>query len=192
MKKILTNFILACLVICLGYGKLPNPFQKPTLNHPPCFTAGDSTTLMVAYDSRFSPEEVQIMERALTEYTHVGITFRTVARNENLHVSVWRNSTGNHRIGEYAIGTNEVWVDTMRITDSNSKTGMTYLLGSIVIHETGHWLGMQHVCSYPNEDEVCSPVGLGIARMNPLLWNADRPALNHLDILEFNRTSRCH
>jgi hypothetical protein len=75
-----------------------------------------------------------------------------------------------------------------------------------LMHEIGHSLGMQHVC-LPNEERIdCSPVGRGLAIMNPHLVNeigerdtsieSSDPGpvptfqVQELDVKEFERVAR--
>lgn len=70
-----------------------------------------------------------------------------------------------------------------------------------LMHEIGHYLGMEHICESDNTESVCSPVGRGPAIMNPnLLHGEDSFSYHHaytgplpvwevqsLDIAEFLR-----
>lgn len=73
-----------------------------------------------------------------------------------------------------------------------------------LMHEVGHALGMQHICQFNEKRQDCSPIGRGLAVMNPsMLYEEDgEPGLEQayigalptfeiqaLDIQEFERVA---
>jgi hypothetical protein len=93
--------------------------------------------------------------------------------------------------GRFTVGTRFVEIDPA------CAPGMTALRAAMG-HEIGHALGMQHVC-FGSEIADCSPVGRGVALMNPNLSYGDATDPNatvndiatdvptELDLAEFRR-----
>jgi hypothetical protein len=100
---------------------------------------------------------------------------------------------------------------TNRLTgDSHIEIDPTCTHGNLefrtaLMHEIGHALGMQHVCQLGEERKDCSPVGRGLAVMNPhLTYGEDEGPgfeqaytgpiptfeIQALDVKEFERVAR--
>lgn len=115
-----------------------------------------------------------------------GITFiETGSHGSRVHVSRWRNNQPQSSvIGCYVDGTRTVLIDADKILSDNQFIGT-------VIHEIGHWLGMNHVCTIRGEASFCSAVGYGPAIMNPYISREHITELSPLDLRELNLSAYC-
>jgi hypothetical protein len=102
----------------------------------------------------------------------------------DLYVSRW-NSGHSPNIGLYNYRTSYILVDPQRMATEEQ-------LSSVFMHETGHWLGMSHVCTGMEtlRRTDCSPVGHGTSVMNPFTDPGLMPRFSDLDAAEFRRINR--
>lgn len=68
--------------------------------------------------------------------------------------------------GRWLTGTNRVQLDPVCLP------GLLFQRAAF-LHEVGHALGMRHVCRQTGQTADCSPIGLGVAVMNPSLSYGD-------------------
>lgn len=88
--------------------------------------------------------------------------------------------------GGWIVGSTRVEVDPVCAAGDDA-------FRSIVSHEVGHAVGMQHVCRFAGESTFCSPVGYGDAVMNPTIRTDDAvpdDVPTELDLAEFRRVYR--
>lgn len=105
----------------------------------------------------------------------------------NIVVHNWVNFQDDDIIGVQPVYTNDIFIDIGRI----AATGDDGVFQSVFLHEFGHWLGMDHVCRFPEERFFyrCSRVGYGIAVMNRIIDYGAPIIYTDLDLLEFNRVN---
>ena len=101
----------------------------------------------------------------------------------------WNNTWNETYVGFQPIGSDIVLLDVNKLyIDEGFQIAF--------MHEFGHWLGMKHICRWPNEVEECSSVGTGPAVLNPAigyLINNDcnfTDFFTSLDFAEFRRATR--
>lgn len=93
------------------------------------------------------------------------------------------------QVGRYQEGTNFIECDPARAEGYEA-------LKTCIGHEIGHWLRLRHVCQQPYEVGECSPVGYGVAMMNPSISYGDpitheafsQATPTDLDLAEFRAT----
>lgn len=91
-------------------------------------------------------------------------------------------------IGSRTIGLHYPGQDYVLVSTEGTSTEAQ--MRAIVLHETGHWLGMGHVCRDARHASVkyhCSPVGYGLGIMNPVLGGNAPQEFTDLDLQEFRR-----
>lgn len=147
-----------------------------------------------------SPDWALNVDRAdiaqeLTNLGHLGPSFVVTDDIYTADVLVYpfvANDCQQDGAGHWVVGTRSVYVDRVCTT---SQVAFRTAIG----HEIGHAIGMQHVCFHEEliaRSGNCSPVGYGLAMMNPSLYEGhgdlelpqatDVPT--ELDLMEFNRT----
>ena len=139
--------------------------------------------IRVEVDAAFNQEEHQQIQEALPQLEALGVGFVEVSEQPNVSIRFWDNEDPRSNfIGLYTLSTNYVLVASRR-TYSNEQ------FRAVVLHELGHWMGMNHVCTVPRERAVCSGVGFGLAIMNPELLTNHVQGFTSLDLREFRRSS---
>lgn len=84
-------------------------------------------------------------------------------------------------MGLYTTGANYIEV-------AKSCTSSESQYQAVIVHEIGHWLGMRHVCLPDRRTtDVCSPVGVGTALMNPYVGVTHSMSPVELDLSEYDR-----
>lgn len=146
-------------------------------------------TIRVEVDRRFSSYDHKQILKALGHLSTLNLRFIEVNNYPNLSIKFWANPQINSRtIGFHRFNENAIYIDSYRtFTDDQ--------LRALVLHETGHWLGMRHICldaTGPNYSTKydCSNVGYGTGIMNPILLSRHVQDFTELDIREFREHSR--
>lgn len=185
MKKLL----LALLLILLGF--YANCSAATTINHglvdvrtrAPVTFQCPPRTIRVSFDSRFTQRERFLAEDALLNLKHLGVRVQVVGQNQqDVEVRRWRV----HDCQDMILGMHITHAPFVLVDPTCMSSDQQYQ--AVVVHEVGHWLGMRHVCQEDRRTtDVCSPIGTGLAVLNPYLdW--DHFALpSTLDIAEYNR-----
>lgn len=146
--------------------------------------------ITVSIDRTFTRDEVVWVRKGLVLLDEFDFAYQEVPPQSDSDITIRRlnASSVNNLLGFYQPRSNILRIDPNRTPFEISGT---------VVHEFGHWLGMSHVCSVPNERDVygvqiiCSPVGIGVAAMNPMIRSAQQTSVTELDRLELRRTRRC-
>ena len=143
--------------------------------HPP--------TLRIQIESRFSSYEHRQFLEALPALRTLGFNPVEVQQDQTHDVVIryWDNLDPHSKL----IGLT-TW-DTDYVQIASARVASEPQLRAIVLHELGHWLGMNHVCLFPGERPTCSTVGYGVAIMNPEITLDHVQVYTNLDILEFRR-----
>ena len=146
----------------------------------------ETLTVRVMLDQRFNAEERLRIVESFDQLRSVGIIFVAVlpeTESYDLSVKFWNNRDMKSKIvGFYKEGTPTIFIASRRIY---SRSGLQW----VFLHETSHWLGMQHICRFPGESADCSVVGYGEAMMNPETDTDKEFAVSftELDVLELRR-----
>lgn len=138
------------------------------------------------------PDQVDVIQKCYKTFERLGPTFpivtegqaRILLRPYNAAV----DSVDPKQAGRYLPESPIVECDPARTPGYEA-------LCACVAHETGHFLGMQHICMQPEEASDCSPVGYGVAVMNPSVVYGDtaknetvsQSTPTDLDLAEFRR-----
>lgn len=144
----------------------------------------------MSIDTSFTRDEVVWVRKGLVILDEFDFSYREIPQQSEADITIRRlsSSSANNLLGFYQPRSNILRIDPNRTPFEISGT---------VVHEFGHWLGMSHVCSVPNERDIysvqiiCSPVGIGAAAMNPMIRSAQQTSVTELDRLELRRTRRC-
>jgi len=150
--------------------------------------------------SRLQTEQVRLI---LPELNRLGPTFVLGGNGENsirvVNAVQTTGRTGDCRInGTARYMTNELTGESHIEIDPRCTHG-NLEFRTALMHEVGHALGMQHICRIDEERDDCSPVGRGLAVMNPnLVYREDQATagliptfeIQPLDIQEFERVAR--
>lgn len=168
--------ILALLLNCLPTS-ISNPNYYFTHHHQ---------LVRIEIDTRFSDYEHEEIAKALEHLSTLNLRFIEVNDSPNLSIKFWRNPDIHSAIiGLHRYDQNVIYIDSMRATTENQ-------LRSLVLHETGHWLGMRHVCLDGSSTKYdCSTIGYGVGIMNPVILTTHVQDFTDLDIREFRRTVFC-
>ncbi len=153
-----------------------------------CIQRTNTTTVVFYYiDSHFTPQHKAFIRRAVRGYERVGLIFieTSVYSESRIIVQRWRNESRESTVfGVYVDGTKRILIDVDRMgTESQTVAA--------IMHELGHWIGMNHVCRTPNETVHCSTVGYGNAIMNPNIGESHITNLSPLDLAELNLNGFC-
>lgn len=146
----------------------------------------ETLTVRVMLDQRFVAEERLGIIETFDQFRSLGIVFVIVSpetESYDLSVKFWNNRDMKSKIvGFYREGTPTIFIASKRIY---SRSGLQW----VFLHETSHWLGMQHICRFPGESADCSEVGYGEAMMNPETDTDKEFAVSftELDVLELRR-----
>lgn len=131
----------------------PIPHKDPTLDPAP-----------------WRPDQLVELQHQLVVEQALGPTFSLVSESEAMLLirpfDAKVDGMPDGQIGRYQEGANFVECDP-------ALAGGYEALRACVGHEIGHWLHLRHVCREPNEVGGCSPVGYGVALMNPSLAYGD-------------------
>lgn len=186
------RLLLALVVTFFGFFSNCSGFHRPpglvneTTEAPQSFHCPPKI-IRVQFDSAFTPRERFLAISALSKINLLNVFPLAVEDHPDLLVRHWRNFRcveGEHReqtLGFYTNFQNSVWIAPGCI-DSDRE------YQTVVIHEIGHWLGMRHICrANRRTTDGCSPVGLGIAVLNPYLDSLNTPDVSSLDRIEYNR-----
>lgn len=192
--RVLVRLLLVLLVV-YGSFNCARPQRLPTSNPLDIARQEDRSPellcrreIYILFDSRFSQAERLAMEATYPEFRRIGLrpTLRTTASIYlfNLYVLRWDGGLSTGNIGLYEYHSSFIRLDA----DSMESTNQ---LQSVFMHETGHWLGMQHVCTGREalQRTDCSPVGRGAAIMNPFVNSDTAPRFSALDKYEFYRAN---
>ena len=159
------------------------------LNCLPCISNHSNpprnNVIRIEIDSRFTNYEHQEITKALEHLSTLNLRFVEVSNNPDLSIKFWRNpEIHSIIIGLHRINQDVIYVDSMRATTEDQ-------LRALVLHETGHWLGMRHVCLDGREPTKydCSNVGYGVGIMNPIILSNHIQDFTDLDIREFRKHS---
>jgi hypothetical protein len=148
----------------------------------------------------WNQRNLDVLLHSFTELNRLGPRFILTDNRSDARVEIFLKELNCQRNGAafYIVGTKEVWADPV-CANSDKE------LQTMFMHEIGHAIGMLHVCrlSEKNIRNDCSPVGYGIAVLNPELhYNEDvgmngngliplsTIELQSLDFAEFNRVWR--
>ena len=135
-------------------------------------------------DASFSYNQIELIRQSTRNLTFLNIRVSEVAdiRNSNLEIRFWNNdSCAKNFYGLYTSNTNYILIDPNCVVNNNQFT-----IG--IQHEFGHWLGMAHIClSSFGQTNNCSPVGFGVAIMNPFTFPYSPSTMSRLDRLEYIR-----
>jgi len=134
----------------------------------------------------WTPDEIKALREEIPALNALGPTF--IETNEATAQWIVRPfDSGGHCVhggGNFTPGT--------RYLECDPACTFGFLaLQQCMGHELGHALGMSHVCHQPGEELDCSPVGYGVAMMNPRLADGERiasPMPTELDLSEYRRT----
>lgn len=145
------------------------------VNHPDRHNESRFGVVTVLVGDEWTQYQRSRIDEAMRNMSRLGPTFRVVRSGRgDLHLRKGDWSTRDNESstsptsacramgsGNYELGSSEVWVDP------GCTPGPQFV--AAVMHETGHWIGMGHVCNHPNESARtrCSTVGTGPAFMNP-------------------------
>jgi hypothetical protein len=138
------------------------------------------------------PDQVDVIAKCYQTFERLGPLFPIVTEGQArillrpYNASV--DSTDPRQGGRYSPGSPIVECDPARTPGYEA-------LCACVAHETGHFLGMQHICMQADEVPDCSPVGYGVAVMNPSIVYGDtaknetvsQSTPTGLDLAEFRR-----
>ena len=172
------RFTLLALILLLACAALPTITQHHIQHHNP---------IRIQIDDRFNVYEHRQFIKAFSHLSHLNLRFVEVSEYPDLRIKWWSNPVITSRtIGLHYAGQNYVLISTDRIaTEAQMR--------AVVLHETGHWLGMTHVCRDEQHNSVkyhCSPVGYGMGIMNPVIGRTHVQEFTDLDIQEFRRAMR--
>lgn len=113
----------------------------------------------------WSQDQRQTLRTALAAASALGPTFveATDAQHADIVTRDWDSGALGCSLGagQYTVGS------VPALVEINPTCVSGLALQAAAIHEWGHALGMQHVCATTGELPLCSPVGVGIAVMNP-------------------------
>ncbi len=192
MKTLAAFFLLLLLVSsCLSLARTPLA--------PQCYTIGNkfanridySGQIWVTFDEKFSEKEKETMTRGFKKLKSAfGLEFLEGENHSEItwnkiFVRKWISSRDSNVIGQYIHGQSQVLIDSTRVS---TRTELDILF----LHEVGHWLGLTHIClpsdkSEPSSSSSCSPVGTGVAIMNPTINYSSSSDFSELDIKEYLR-----
>lgn len=142
--------------------------------------------IYVYFDPSYSLQEKKQMILTFERFRSLGLRPRLVESTSFFVKNVYvRNSDeffGQTDLGMYSSNTSFIQVPANRIES-------THQLQMIFMHEMGHWLGMRHVCLESERflRKDCSPVGYGVAIMNPINVPVFAAVFTALDQAEFQR-----
>ena len=178
MWKRLSFLALFLLLACASPQPLPTITQQHIQHHNP---------IRIQIDDRFNVYEHRQFIKAFSHLSQLNLQFIEVTEYPDLRIKWWINPVISSRtIGLHYPGQNYVLISTDRIATEAQ-------LRAVVLHETGHWLGMTHVCRDERHNSVkhhCSPVGYGVGIMNPEIGRNHVQSFTDLDIQEFRRAMR--
>lgn len=138
------------------------------------------------------PDQVDVIQKCYRTLERIGPVFPFVTEDQaKIRVRPYNaavDSLDPKQAGRYSPGSPIVECDPVRTQGYEA-------LCACVAHETGHLLGMQHVCTQTGEAPDCSPVGQGVAIMNPSVVYGDtsknetvsQSTPTDLDLAEFRR-----
>lgn len=138
-------------------------------------------------DPHFTSWHKTLIRIAVRGYERVGLIFiETLDYSESrIIIQRWRNEIRESTVfGVYVDGTKRILIDVDRMTTESQ-------IVAAIMHELGHWIGMNHVCREPNESANCSSVGYGNAIMNPNIGESHITNLSPLDLAELNLNGYC-
>lgn len=139
------------------------------------------------------PDQVEIIQRCYRTLNRLGPSFEFVPE---MQAQIWVrpynafvDSMDPRQVGRY-------WPGTPLLECDPGRTPGYEALCACLAHETGHLLGMQHICVAPGELPACSPVGYGFAVMNPSIVYGEsatnetfsQSTPTDLDLAEFRRS----
>lgn len=172
-------FVLCVVLACLSERSRNLPSVHTNLQH--------HNPIRIQIDHHFSDYEHRQFIAVLPSLSGLNLRYIEVVDHPDLYVQKWINPRPEDMsLGLYFSNTNFILIDSGRIFTELQ-------LRAAILHETGHWLGMRHVC-LDQENNLpkygCSPVGYGPGIMNPLLTFDHVQEFTTLDILEYQRVSR--
>ena len=204
-KKVLiiSSIILAVVVVFVGLANLIGHFMKPN-NHNEARYHTYNIRLS-GWDEAPERQYVNWANQTLPELNRLGPTFHIVTTGEDVVVvrgTTITDPTQCTRLNGLSYQVDQLTGQRRIVIDPTCVHGELEFK-SAFMHEIGHSLGMGHVCTSHDRDSDCSPVGRGLAIMNPNLLNEvvegngfDAPVggpvptweVQDLDVREFCRT----
>lgn len=140
--------------------------------------------ITVSFDSSFNSHHLALAKDAFLYLKYFGVTSRLVFNNGNIRVVNFQDtSCSTEFLGFYISETDYIIINPTCIFDD-------FQFERVVIHEIGHWFGMEHICDYNGlTTDLCSPIGYGKAILNPFLEMDDNNLIpTNLDLQEYSRT----
>lgn len=146
-----------------------------------------SDEIRISLDRTFPNNYASIINDVLPLLSRWDVRGRVVTNgNYDLYIRNWAKTCSEPALGRYTHGTGFVDI-------SPECTYTETQFRAVVLHEIGHWLGLDHICMPSGETtDHCSPVGRGRAIMNPYIAYDHPLEITELDLAERRRVCNSH
>lgn len=146
--------------------------------------------LRVYFDTTFSKAQRNQMLEALINYENFNIRIEVVNGSQyDVKIFNWVNVNNGIRCPRRADGAEILGYQEHNFAFVDPEcVRTTYRFKTTVMHEVGHFLGMDHICLNSSQRNCHRIFGEGVAIMNPEMPAFQAPRFTELDRLEYIRS----